>query len=140
MFYSVPKILGGEKAMNIKEKLGSYWAYFLSVFAVVSSGKLWTNTRGEMNAELLAPITILLGGIVWTITIPIFVDQVASTNTDAWDFTGSEGAIVLYSLTPFAMITREIKRLVSCMQDRFTGSSRKCFKEISIKSMGGVWL
>lgn len=98
--------------MKFTEKVKAYfyciYAQLVATFKLASTGRLWTNTSGEMNAELLAPISILLGGIVWTITIPIFVDQVADTNTDAWDFTGSEGAIVLYSLTPFAMIAGSI--------------------------------
>lgn len=93
---------------SIKAYLAEKFAFVIAVFWMCANGKLWSDQRAEMNAELLAPITILLGGIVWTITIPIFVDQVASTNTDAWDFTGSEGAIVLYSLTPFAMIAGSI--------------------------------
>jgi len=96
----------------MKEKIKAYlaqkFAFLISVFWMCANGRLWKNTRAEMQTELLAPITILLGGIVWTITIPIFVSQVASTNTDAWDFTGAEGAIVLYSLTPFAMIAGAI--------------------------------
>lgn len=93
---------------SLKTYLAEKFAFVIAVFWMCANGKLGKDTRAEMNAELLAPITILLGGIVWTITIPIFVDQVASTNTDAWDFTGSEGAIVLYSLTPFAMIAGSI--------------------------------
>jgi hypothetical protein len=47
-------------------------------------------------------MTIML--ILGVILVPIVVDQVQSTNTTGWSFTGHAGAKTLFQLLPFIFI------------------------------------
>jgi len=47
-------------------------------------------------------MTIML--ILGVILVPIVVDQVQSTNTTGWSFTGHQGASTLFMLLPFIFI------------------------------------
>jgi len=58
----------------------------------------------EPDAGFAAPLMILIGGIIWVICIPIFINEIAGVNTTAWNFTGASGAAVLFQLMPFALI------------------------------------
>ncbi len=49
---------------------------------------------------IMLTITLILGVIL----VPIVVDQVQSTNTTSWTFTGYEGAVTLFNLLPFIFI------------------------------------
>ena len=89
--------------MNVKQKILEFLAPVVAVFNLSVNGRcLWTNKRA--TNELAMPVTILIGGLIWAATIPAFVEQIQATNTTGWTFTGYAGAIVLYGLTPFAMI------------------------------------
>jgi hypothetical protein len=49
---------------------------------------------------IILTITLVLGVIL----VPIIVDQVQSTNTTGWTFTGYSGAKTLFLLLPFIFI------------------------------------
>jgi hypothetical protein len=49
---------------------------------------------------IMIVITLILGVIL----VPIVVDQVQSTNTTGWTFTGYSGAKTLFLLLPFIFI------------------------------------
>lgn len=49
---------------------------------------------------IMLTITLILGVIL----VPIVVDQVQSTNTVSWNFTGYQGAVTLFMLLPFIFI------------------------------------
>jgi predicted Na+-dependent transporter len=49
---------------------------------------------------IMLVITMMLGIIL----VPIVVDQVQSTNTTGWSFTGHQGAVTLFYLLPFVFI------------------------------------
>lgn len=87
--------------MKLKERILNFFAPVIACFWVFAKNK-----RAE--SEIFAPVTILIGGIIWAITIPIFVTQIQDTNTTSWSFTGYAGAIVLYGLMPFAMIAGSV--------------------------------
>ncbi len=55
---------------------------------------------GKATTWILLTITLILGVIL----VPIVVDQVQSTNTTAWHFTGATGAKTLFMLLPFIFI------------------------------------
>lgn len=66
-----------------------------------------TNNQGARGVSVTIKdfITLVVGLFVGIIMIPIVEEQVRTTNTSAWSFTGSIGAIVLYRLIPFLFIT-----------------------------------
>ena len=64
--------------------------------------KLWRNIRGESTTTKWIMMTIML--ILGAILVPIVVDQVQSTNTSSWSFTGHKGAATLFMLLPFIFI------------------------------------
>lgn len=49
---------------------------------------------------IMLTITLILGVIL----VPIVVEQVQTTNTTAWNFTGATGAKTLFLLLPFVFI------------------------------------
>jgi hypothetical protein len=49
---------------------------------------------------IMLTITLILGVIL----VPIVVDQVQTTNTTGWSFTGASGAKTLFLLLPFIFI------------------------------------
>jgi hypothetical protein len=56
------------------------------------------------GTEFTAPIMTVIAGIIWVICTPIFVNQVDTTSTTGWNFTGAAGAITLFQLLPFIFI------------------------------------
>lgn len=82
----------------VKEKLMN-----VLLFCEMFTKSFVSNTRAE-GSGYFAPVSILIGGIIWVITIPIFAEQVQETNTTAWTFTGATGAETLYLLMPFVLI------------------------------------
>jgi hypothetical protein len=62
--------------------------------------KLRDPEGGEATKWIMMVITLILGVIL----VPIVVDQVQSTNTAGWNFTGYQGAITLFNLLPFVFI------------------------------------
>ena len=57
-------------------------------------------TASASTKWIMMTIMLILGVIL----VPIVVDQVQSTNTTAWTFTGSAGARTLFLLLPFIFI------------------------------------
>jgi hypothetical protein len=55
---------------------------------------------GKATEWIMLAITLILGVIL----VPIVVDQVQSTNTTGWSFTGHAGALTLFMLLPFIFI------------------------------------
>lgn len=49
---------------------------------------------------IILAITLILG----TIIAPIVVDQVQTTDTSSWNFTGASGAATLFKLLPFIFV------------------------------------
>jgi len=63
---------------------------------VVKVGK----TESKATEWIMLTITLILGVIL----TPIVVEQVQSSNTSSWTFTGSSGAKTLFLLLPFIFI------------------------------------
>ena len=57
-------------------------------------------SASQSTKWILMVITLILGVIL----VPIVVDQVQSTNTTGWTFTGASGAKTLFMLLPFIFI------------------------------------
>jgi peptidoglycan biosynthesis protein MviN/MurJ (putative lipid II flippase) len=55
---------------------------------------------GRATSWIILTITLILGVIL----VPIVVDQVQTTNTTDWTFTGYAGAKTLFLLLPFIFI------------------------------------
>lgn len=49
-------------------------------------------------------VEMVIGIFVGVIMIPIVEEVIRTTNTTAWNFTGSSGAITLFRLIPFMFI------------------------------------
>lgn len=60
--------------------------------------------KGDIGVTIKDWIGLVIGLFVGIIMIPIVEEQVRTTNTTAWDFTGSAGAITLFRLMPFIFI------------------------------------
>jgi len=56
--------------------------------------------ESKATAWIMLTITLILGVIL----VPIIVDQVQTTNTTGWTFTGYQGAKTLFLLLPFIFI------------------------------------
>jgi len=55
---------------------------------------------GPVNKWILLVISLLIGVIL----VPIVVNQVQTTSTSGWNFTGHAGAATLFYLLPFIFI------------------------------------
>jgi len=55
---------------------------------------------GAATKWIILAITLILGVIL----VPIVADQVQTTNTTGWTFTGASGAKTLFLLLPFIFI------------------------------------
>jgi hypothetical protein len=55
---------------------------------------------GKATQWILITITLILGVIL----VPIIVQQVQTTDTTGWNFTGHSGAATLFMLLPFIFI------------------------------------
>jgi hypothetical protein len=55
---------------------------------------------GKATQWILLTITLILGVIL----VPIVVNQVQTTDTSGWNFTGYQGAVTLFYLLPFIFI------------------------------------
>jgi hypothetical protein len=62
--------------------------------------KLRESAGGAATKWILMVITLILGVIL----VPIVVNQVQSTDTSSWNFTGYQGAVTLFQLLPFVFI------------------------------------
>ena len=62
--------------------------------------KLADPDPGPINKWILLVIALLIGVIL----VPIVVNQVQTTNTSGWSFTGYQGAATLFNLLPFIFI------------------------------------
>jgi hypothetical protein len=62
--------------------------------------KLADPDGGKATQWIMMTITLILGVIL----VPIVVDQIQSTNTTGWSFTGHAGAVTLFQLLPFIFI------------------------------------
>lgn len=57
-------------------------------------------------------IMVLISALFAVALVPTIITQWMGVNTTAWDFTGSEGAIILWGLAPFLLIAGIIISLV----------------------------
>ena len=62
------------------------------------------DNRAFGNQDFTAPVLVVIAGIMWVIMTPILVDQVQTTSTSGWNFTGYSGAATLFNLIPFVFI------------------------------------
>jgi len=65
---------------------------------------LFSNDTRAESGDYTAPVMVVIAGIIWVISIPIYVTSVQDTNTTGWSFTGATGAITLFNLMPFVFI------------------------------------
>lgn len=68
-------------------------------------------TKTKATVWIMLTITLILGVIL----TPIVVDQVQSTNTTDWTFTGSAGAKTLFLLLPFIFIVGIVVYFIAAM-------------------------
>jgi len=59
---------------------------------------------GTVSVTVSEWVKLVIGIIVGIVMIPIIEFEIRSTNTTAWNFTGSTGAITLFRLIPFIFI------------------------------------
>lgn len=79
----------------------------------------------DVSAKILGAIGIVIVTITLLALTPTIVDQVAGLNTDAWDFTGHEGAEAMLGLVPFVWIASIlIGAVVGMIQLSKTGGGR----------------
>ena len=55
---------------------------------------------GKVTEWIILVIALIIGVIL----VPIVVDQIQTTNTTGWNFTGYQGAKTLFLLLPFIFI------------------------------------
>lgn len=94
---------------KLKAEIVAFLVWFIALFPMPNEGfssyamRFVDNTSAE-SSEYTAPVMMVISGIIWIISIPIYVDAVQDTNTTGWTFTGATGATTLFLLMPFIFI------------------------------------
>jgi hypothetical protein len=70
---------------------------------------------GVATKWIMLAITLILGVIL----VPIVVDQVQSTSTTSWTFTGHAGAATLFMLLPFIFIVGIVVYFIGALLGKF---------------------
>lgn len=82
-------------------------SYRLAVYRIVYS------VRGAVSSFVSGVVGMVIAIIVIIAVIPTIITTVQDTNTTAWNFTGSAGAVSLFNLIPFVIIAGALLVAVS---------------------------
>jgi hypothetical protein len=102
------------ETIKLRALLLYVWFYETVVtYFLYQAVRFQVSIRGAVGTFVQGVVGMVIAIIVIIAVIPTIVTTVGDTNTTAWNFTGSAGAISLFNLIPFVVIAGALLVAVS---------------------------